>query len=1003
MKHLADDAISKRRAELKKLQLASKTTHPAVGGGPFGFGRGGRIPPAATSAVPPPPSSSSFSAVATPAAASIARRLDPSFATPVGGASPPSPVANGRVAAIPRRPGEATATATATANPPKSPFGHARATIRPAPGLGTMGVPPLTGEPPSSAPGRRIGAGRKSRIPALGRPSNPPSEGRADVATEAKGADSLPVEELEKEDGEMDACAGGTTRMAGEGNDEQASPENAATSGESTPVVSNVGAASPCDSEPTSKAPTKKWDSSESAVTATATATATSNAPAAAKAAASDNLTRLADDLQRTEKEKKEALDQVAKLKRLLEGVSVGNRNRGNRGNGNTLEGNLRRMELEHRRETASVDPHRDNAIGNINGNDHGGKNDATKDVEPIPPILQQIKDILHSQGETAAIEWIHRQMTPLPADATAADATATNGGKPALPARPGGRDPSHGRGGNVLASLVPPLTPRSRPGSRAASPERGGGKGLASLSQTLLSGLANGGGGGNGGKGGSSSSSSHRGCKRGMTPTPKRGGGAGRRTAGDAREREELVEEEEDESENREFLIAAAKSIANEYWTDAATFFVRRPYVIMEDKGVIPAEGGVYGENDLGGNEYHGDGNHENNDGNTTRDNGSLETNDGSNNDNIWSTYPYFSSDEDYLRNATIKDPHSLEILAFIDADGSVLTLTGESNVRHGKVPCVGIGGSFSDEDELDWAMFDQVEDMDRSLGCVAYIDGEGNDCEYWLDDIYEDAIKVRDSYCVAISAAATALKDNSKLFHHPTANQQQNHYHPQMHSSSQGTHLGPHYDNTQSTMQGAPDQYGTNASMPHIDDIPPMQPGPSTNRDGPPINSYHTPRSPVRDNYPPDLGNNMPPSPQQQFEQIPQQHQQLKQRHEQDSTVKDTQQLQQQKRQHQQHQQEQQQEEKQNPLKESKAPPPEEFEDANSALATMLVSLFSLFFSLVWFVIKIPFQLMKNAVMIAIFAVTLKLVWLYFADDNGAWDMGAGVNYEYNMPGIH
>ncbi|KAL7468014.1 hypothetical protein ACHAXS_008242, partial [Conticribra weissflogii] len=89
----------------------------------------------------------------------------------------------------------------------------------------------------------------------------------------------------------------------------------------------------------------------------------------------------------------------------------------------------------------------------------------------------------------------------------------------------------------------------------------------------------------------------------------------------------------------------------------------------------------------------------------------------------------------------------------------------------------------------------------MDRSLGCVAYIDGEGNDCEYWLDDIYEDAIKVRESYCVAVSAAATALKDNSKLFPPPAANQQHLHYHPQMHSSSPGMHMEPQYNSTQSS----------------------------------------------------------------------------------------------------------------------------------------------------------------------------------------------------------
>ncbi len=75
-------------------------------------------------------------------------------------------------------------------------------------------------------------------------------------------------------------------------------------------------------------------------------------------------------------------------------------------------------------------------------------------------------------------------------------------------------------------------------------------------------------------------------------------------------------------------------------------------------------------------------------------------------------------------------------------------MTLTGESNVRHGKVPVIVTGGSFSEDDELDWAIFDHVEEMDRSLGCVAYIDGEGNDCEYWLGEHFPRIVVV-DQIC--------------------------------------------------------------------------------------------------------------------------------------------------------------------------------------------------------------------------------------------------------------
>ena len=48
---------------------------------------------------------------------------------------------------------------------------------------------------------------------------------------------------------------------------------------------------------------------------------------------------------------------------------------------------------------------------------------------------------------------------------------------------------------------------------------------------------------------------------------------------------------------------------------------------------------------------------------------------------------------------------------------------------MRHGKLGKIE-GGS----DSLDWTVFDDVEDMDRALGKVTYIDVEGNEREYWL-----------------------------------------------------------------------------------------------------------------------------------------------------------------------------------------------------------------------------------------------------------------------------
>ena len=83
---------------------------------------------------------------------------------------------------------------------------------------------------------------------------------------------------------------------------------------------------------------------------------------------------------------------------------------------------------------------------------------------------------------------------------------------------------------------------------------------------------------------------------------------------------------------------------------------------------------------------------------------------------------------------------------------------------------------------------------------------------------------------------------------------------------------------------------------------------------------------------------------------------------------------------------------------------PAPQEFEDANSSLPFMIISLFSLFFSLLWFFfVKLPFRIGSTLFTLCFLAVTLHILWLFLADDNSAWEMGAGVEYEYNMPGVY
>ena len=168
-------------------------------------------------------------------------------------------------------------------------------------------------------------------------------------------------------------------------------------------------------------------------------------------------------------------------------------------------------------------------------------------------------------------------------------------------------------------------------------------------------------------------------------TPLPKQTGGNNY-----SNEREGVDDGSTRESIEHEYLMAAAKSIPNEYGTQLASYLVRRPYVDLEERD------------------------------NTT----SIADN---NNNNVWSSYSHLTSKEEYLQYATAFKPNSLEILVYIEADGSVFTLTGKSNARHGKLPnTMGminnetIATTGTEEELLDWAVFDDVEEMDWALGRV-------------------------------------------------------------------------------------------------------------------------------------------------------------------------------------------------------------------------------------------------------------------------------------------
>ncbi|KAL7544365.1 hypothetical protein ACHAWF_007752, partial [Thalassiosira exigua] len=598
----------------------------------------------------------------------------------------------------------------------------------------------------------------------------------------------------------------------------------------------------------------------------------------------SSGASRLLDDLRRAEREKAEALEQVDRLR-------------------SQLEAQLQ-TQLETERMEKPLTP-----------------SEAGKASLP-PGLVDKLQGVISARGEDDAVAWISQRLDG-----------EERGGR-----SPRDREPRGGRLEGVedlLSSVLPPLTPRSRPGSRAASPERGGGGGWLA-SQSL-------------GRG--ADDVDVRG-KRMTTPLPKipgkKGAGSGGERSGASAGAATGPEANEGEEVEREYLVQAARSIPHEYGTRLASYFVRRPYVASDEEAA---------------------------------------------------SYFHMSAGGRYLANSTAYDPSSLEVVARVDADGSVFTLRGRSDARHGRMSTAaamggtgGVGGepidARAEEESLDWATFDDVEGRERALGRVTYIDAEGNEREYWLDSIYEEAMTTRESYCMSMISAAFALKEVTgggvRAMASPMAATAQP-------AASTIPHHGPMRPPT-STLPPASPVFETmppNATLP-AQTMPksPVRAGPSyvPMQQQPPIlpgqmqegtSNLPPPQQGMSAPYvqPPDL-----PPVQPKPGVVPPKEKESQQS--QPSPDSD----------------------KKQPAKAKQLPPEDEsYESADSALPFLVISLFSLFFSVAWFFVRIPFKI--GSAMLTFFAtvVALHILWLFLADDGGAWEMGAGVPYEYNMPGIY
>lgn len=367
---------------------------------------------------------------------------------------------------------------------------------------------------------------------------------------------------------------------------------------------------------------------------------------------------------------------------------------------------------------------------------------------------------------------------------------------------------------------------------------------------------------------------------------------------------------------------------------------------------------------------------------------------------------YDFFSSEDSYREKFDIDESDSVEVLARIEADGSVFALIG-NDARHGKTSSE---SGLGEEETLEWHVFEDIDETCRVLGSVTYIDMEGNEREYWLgefntrcnirrcplpksfilalnfcffdpDSIYEEAIFIRESYCTSIRSAACALQHAAKgqvtIDRNVTSieNYQQSHQFVPPGSNQPAASVPINGGGSHVSYDMTSNQFVQMNSHPSLD-------AGST-----PIQSDDT-------HAPPTVPTKTEEVVPEHARAEPLKHQAPVPQHaEEKSTVKPS-------------TEPTEKAPKPSSSAENQEPKeqPQEYELADSALPVMIVSLFSLFFSIVWFFcIKLPYRICSSILTFCVLLISCRVLWLLFADDNGAWEMGAGVEYEYNVPGIY
>lgn len=90
---------------------------------------------------------------------------------------------------------------------------------------------------------------------------------------------------------------------------------------------------------------------------------------------------------------------------------------------------------------------------------------------------------------------------------------------------------------------------------------------------------------------------------------------------------------------------------------------------------------------------------------------------------------------------------------------------------------------------------------------------------------------------------------------------------------------------------------------------------------------------------------------------------------------------------------------------IKKKKAPPPPDDEDegASDILSVMLGSIFLAVFNFMHYIlVKLPVQILVATFIATVAGIAWALLWLVFANDGGAGEMGAHLGYGFNQAGI-